>query len=160
MNQVTERREDVFAALDRTVADAAAFLSAVDETLADGEQTAREVLSHMVFWHREYAVIARALAAGEEPRLRMGTFHEMHDEAAREFAGQSLAMLGWQLLGYQADLAAALSCLTDWSVDFPLKQGISFQSVAGRVPQIESHIRHHTIRLRRAQRRSDGRHGG
>jgi hypothetical protein len=151
--QVKEHREEVLAALDQAVADAAAFLSTVDETLADGEQTAREVLSHLVFWHREYAAIINALAQGDLPRLRAGRYREMHDEAAQEFASQSLPVLAWRLLGYQADLAAALYCLPDWSIDFPLKQGSSFQSVAERLPQIESHIRNHIVRLRRAQRR-------
>jgi hypothetical protein len=158
MIRVNPHREDLISALDRTVVNAAALFSEADETLADGHQTAREVLSHFVFWHREYGAIISALVDGRLPRLRVGTFRDMHAEAAQEFKEQSLPLLAWRLIGYQAYLATQLRRLPDWSVNFPLKEGGNFVSVEERLRQIESHIRNHLARLRRAQHRGQNGH--
>jgi hypothetical protein len=139
-------------ALDETLVDAAGFLADVDPDLDGGYQTAHEVLCHLVFWHREYVAISQALLEGREPTLKKGTYAQLNRVATKEFAGQTMAELANSLLTLQQLLREQLLALPDWSIDFPVKQAGRFKSVAGRVPNIESHIRGHVQRLRRADR--------
>ena len=57
-----------------------------------------------------------------------------------------------KLRSYQDQLADDLRLLPDWHIDFPVKSGGRSDSVAGRLPSIESHIRSHVRRLNRAER--------
>jgi hypothetical protein len=45
-------RKQIAAELDRAAADAAAFFMCASENLRDEHQSARDVISHLVFWHR------------------------------------------------------------------------------------------------------------
>jgi len=150
---MARQREAALADLDRMVADAVAFFADADESLADRHQTARDVLAHFVFWHREYVRIVRALATGHKPRLRTGKFHEMNAQAAREFRGVSLPQLARQFGQLQSLLERLLLALPDWRIDFPIKAGGKRTRVAERVPQIAAHIVHHVTRLRHALKR-------
>jgi hypothetical protein len=143
-------RASALADLDRAVRDAAAFFAQVDEALADEHQTAREVLAHFVFWHREYGRIVRALAKGRAPNLREGKFREFNAQATREFVTAPLPVLTQRLQDSQKRLQRALVALPDWDVNFPIKTGTKFTRVAIRVPQITAHIRNHVTRLQRA----------
>jgi hypothetical protein len=146
--------EQLLTKLDETVAQAAQFFSGVDETLCDGHQTAREVLSHLVFWHQEYAAIIESLAGGRQPVLRRGAFADLNAQATRTYQTVSLRDLAHRLLSTQDRLDVALRRLPDWSMNFPVKEGGRFWSVSDRVAAIESHIRNHVYRLRRIQRHS------
>jgi hypothetical protein len=143
---------DALRALDEALVDAAGYLAGVDPDLDGGYQTAHEVLSHFVFWHREYVTISQALLEGRGPALRDGTFAQLSREATTEFAGQSMADLATSLLALQKSLCEQLLVLVDWSVDFPVKQDSRPRSVAKRVALIEQHLRDHVRRLRRAER--------
>jgi hypothetical protein len=142
--------EETLDALDRTVAEAAGFFTHADESLADGCQTARDVISHLVFWHREYVASARAMAAGRPPKLRRGVSREMNAQATHEFAHESLPSLAQHLAALQRKLDKALRRLPDLNADFPIKEGGRYWSVEDRVPVIESHIRNHVKRLKQA----------
>ena len=74
-------RERLLGKLANTVSGAALFLAEADESLNDGHQTAREVLSHILFWHREYVAIVQALLEGHPPDLRHGTFAALNAPA-------------------------------------------------------------------------------
>lgn len=139
-------------ALDETLVDATAYLLDVDPELDGGHQTAREVLCHLVFWHREYVAVSQALLKGQKPPLKEGTYAQLNRVATREFAGRSMAELIQSLLAMQESFRQHLLALPDWSIDFPVKQAGRFKSVADRVLNIESHIRGHIRRLRRAER--------
>jgi hypothetical protein len=147
-----QRHEQLISALRRTVANGALLLATADERLTDGNQTAHEVLAHLVFWHREYVAVAQALLARRQPDLRLGTFTELNALACQEFAGEPLPALARCLLTLQELLEAALRHLPDWEINFPVKQGGRYWSVEERVAAIEAHIRHHIMRLRRAAR--------
>lgn len=138
--------------LGQVVGDAVEFFSTVDETLPDGEQTARTVLSHLVFWHREYVAITEALAAGRAPVLLQGRFTVFYLQACREFAGVPLPLLARQLAEFQTRLDRALRAIPDWSADFPIKQGGEFTPLEQRVPSLAAHIDNHLVSLRKAQR--------
>lgn len=142
--------------LNETVEQAAQFFCQVDENLGEGNQSAREVLSHLFFWHQEYAVIAEALADGREPALCEGAFSVLNAQATRAYRHIPLPELAQWLLVTQARLDAAVRCLPDWSVHFPVKAGSPGKAggVAGRLEAIESHIRNHVSRLQRLERRS------
>jgi hypothetical protein len=123
----------VLRALDDAVADAAGFLAEVDEDLHDGHQTAREVLCHFVFWHREYVQIAQALSDGCQPSLRRGTFAQLNAVATT-------------VIGQSESPPTPARNRSDQS--FLVRP----KSVAQRLPEIEGHLRGHIRRLRRAER--------
>ena len=145
-----EPHEQLLAQLNDTVADAVAFFNAADEDLFDGYQTAREVLSHFVFWHSEYVGIVWALVTGRQPSLLYGTFAELNARATQQYNDESLPVLAERLAHRQGQLAKALRRLPDWGIDFPIKQIGRDENVASRVVSIESHIRNHVARLRHA----------
>jgi hypothetical protein len=153
MIQRYQRPDEILITLRRTVLNAALFFETTDEWLADGCQTAHEVLAHLVFWHREYVAIAQALASGRRPELRSGAFVELNARAYQEFADMPLPALARCLVMLQELLEAALRHLPDWEINFPVKQGGRYWSIGERLPTIESHIRRHVARLRHAARR-------
>jgi hypothetical protein len=134
------------------VVDAAGYLGEADESLHDGYQTARDVLSHLVYWHREYVDIACALMEGRRPELKQGTYAELNAAAAVEFGDVPMSDLADRLLELQASLEIALRALPDWGLKYPVKHGSRVKPVEDRLPVIESHIVKHIKRLRRAER--------
>ena len=143
---------DLLHALNEIVDEACAFFLKVDQDLFDGHQNAREILSHLVFWHREYVLIIKALKAGQQPSLKSGTYAELNSAATCEFLNIPMFELAHELRSYQDQLADDLQLLPNWNIDFPVKFGSRSGSVAGRLPSIESHIRGHVRRLKRAER--------
>ncbi len=148
----TGERERLLDQLASTVREAAGFLADANASLYDGHQTAREVLSHLVFWHREYVTTVESLLQGCSPALRQGTFAELNAAAAVEFKACSMGELAEGLLRLQDKFSECIWQLPDWGVDFPVKRGSRRKPVAGRLVAIEAHIRNHVRRLRRAQR--------
>jgi hypothetical protein len=143
----------MLASLDHAVIEAVGFFCDVDENLSDGHQTAHEVLSHLVYWHREYARIISALAEHRQPELKSGTFAELNAQAYQEFQTYSTLELADCLMYFQEELVEYLQRLTYWRMDFPVKQGGRFLSVEDRIPDIEAHIHNHVQRLRKAARK-------
>ncbi len=144
--------ERALCALDVALADAAGYLTDVDPDLDEGHQTAREVLCHLVFWHREYVTISRALLEGREPSLKDGSYARLNALATAEFGRQPMGDLACLLLTLQMTLRQQLTALPDWSISFPVKKDSRPKSVADRVLAIEDHVRGHIRRLRRAGR--------
>ena len=155
MPQQKDERSRTLRELANTVNEAAAFFVVTEESLSDGYQSAREVLSHLVFWHREYLTIAQALVEGSKPRLKEGTYAELNAGATCEFECKSMDELAQLFVQYQKSLEAALQCLPDWGIIYPVKYGGRLKCVAERLPAIESHIRNHVSRLQRAERRGE-----
>jgi hypothetical protein len=145
-------RELLLDQLASTVAEAAEFLAEAKGSLHDGHQTAREVLSHIVFWHREYVAIVESLIEGRSPTLKQGTFADLNAAAAGEFNACPMDDLAGELLRLQDRLNESVCRLPDWEVDFPVKRSGRRKHVAGRLAAVEAHIRNHVRRLRRAQR--------
>lgn len=153
MPQQNHHCQLILSELAKTVDAAAAFFMETEESLNDGYQSAREVLSHLVFWHREYMIVAKTLVAGEKPRLKKGTYAELNAAATCEFEGQTMEELAHLLVEYQTSLEGTLLCLPDWGVVFPVKYGGRLKNVADRLKDIEAHIRNHVDKLQRADRR-------
>jgi hypothetical protein len=151
-----QRFDSALGGLNRTVAEAVAFFTRVDDQLSDGQQTARQVLAHLVFWHREYAEIARHLAQGTLPELRTGTFAELNAEASREFGREPMTALAVRLAFLQKVLDRTLRRLPHWRIAFPAKVGGKLCSVEERIVEIEAHIRNHVAHLQRAERATGG----
>jgi hypothetical protein len=156
MTQLCVEQEERLNSLAKTVSGAAAYRGGVDECLSDGCQTARQVLSHLVFWHREYVSIAETLVEGRRPVLRKETYAELHAIAAYEFENTTMADMAYLLLEYQTKLNQVLRRLPDWNIMYPVKYGGRLKSVADRLLVIESHINRHLKRLQRAERRGEG----
>lgn len=152
MSRRSQDREELLQQLAETVEAAMAFFGQVDDALFDGYQTAHQVLSHLVFWHREYVTVSQALLQDEAPTLRQGTFAELNEQAYEEFERYSLPVLGQRLALLHKALASTVRRLPDWRIDFPVKQDSRFCSVDTRLSRIDSHIRSHVNRLERASR--------
>jgi hypothetical protein len=147
-------RERMLASLDRAVMEAVSFFCNVDETLSDGSQTAREALTHLVFWHREYVRVANALVEGHSPSLKSGTIAELNAEAYHVFASYSMLELAECLACLQEELVTLLQKLLHWRMDFPIRAGKRpWCSVEERIPRIEAHIHNHVERFKRAARK-------
>lgn len=145
-------RQPILDRLNQTVREAAAFFSTADEGLYDGHQTARQVLSHLVFWHREYVQVLRALLRGREPALQNGSFASLNALAAYELRHETLPDLAERLTELQAQLDGLVRELPDWTADFPVKRGGRHWSIEARLDTIESHVRNHLTALQRAAR--------
>lgn len=155
MPEGVDDHEQKLKALSQTISDATVFFEEVDERLWDGHMTAREVLSHLVFWHREYVAIAQALAQHRPLPLKKGTFAELNATSVGEFEEQSMPDMACRLPLLQRELVRYLRQLPDWDVNFPIKQGVRQKCVSDRLTAIEAHIRNHVNRLRRADRHGE-----
>jgi|YelNatPaOPRAMG01_1025707.scaffolds.fasta_scaffold03048_2 hypothetical protein len=142
--------DEVIKTLDQTVAEAVEFFKQADENLADGYQTARDVISHLVYQHEYYLEILKAVAAGKEPQLLEGTLKEINAEATRKFADVPIQELADRLAEIHKEFNATLKKLPNFDIEFPFKQGGRFWSVSSRLIAMESHIRNHIKRQRRA----------
>jgi hypothetical protein len=147
--------EPPLATLDRSVACAIAFFAEVDEELSDGHQSARAVLSHLVFWHDAYVGIAWALVTHRTPPLFSGTSCELNSRATEAFRSESMGTLCEMLAYRQRQLMRALCRLPDWSIAFPIKHGDQTVSAVRRLHDIDTHIHSHVLRLQRAAHRHE-----
>ena len=152
---VATTQESLLQALDRSVATITDFLVQVDESFFDGYQTAREVLSHLLFWHREYVMITDALVNGRSPHLRQNTFVALNARATREFRSMSMQVLCQDLLNLQKALAGNVRRLPDWEMAFPIKKGCRQATVTERLQMIQEHIDGHYSRLEGAHRHGE-----
>ncbi len=142
--------ESLLLALDRSVDEAVKFFRGVDEDLCDGNQTAREVLSHLVFWHCAYVGTAWALATQRVPPLFEGKYRDLNAQAVEKYRCDSMECLCDMLAHRQKQLVRALRRLPDWQVAFPMKEECAPVPAAQRIGEIEAHIRGHVTRLKRA----------
>lgn len=152
MPEKLKHLEEALVDLDSAVRHAVRFFRSADEALFDGHQSARDVLSHLVYWHRVYYRVARALIEGREPPLPRGTFAELNARATARYAKASMDRLSRQLLRRQRHLVNVLRQLPDESLDFPVKQGARRRAVVARIKGIGAHIEGHVARLERARR--------
>jgi len=155
MNADAQYQDQLLSLLDDTVTQAVVFFNGVNGRLFDGHQTARAVLSHLVFWHRAYCSISRALLLESKPTLLRGSLAELNEQAVCEFQATSMPELADYLSDLQDELSNNLRRLPDWGVNFPFKMGCRQTDVAGRILSIESHIRHHLTRQERAHQRGE-----
>lgn len=155
MNQNIQDREQLLSALTEGVSLVTCFFTQVDETLFDGHQTAREVLSHLVFWHREYVAVSRSLLIGDKPELLRGPLAELNERATIEFQEESMEELAHCLVELQTTLDSNLRHLKDWSTNFPFKKGCRETDISRRLSSIDTHIRQHLARQERAYRRGE-----
>lgn len=139
--------------LERVVAEASGFFARFDEQLPVGRQTARQCLAHLVFWHREYLSILRALAQGRAAELRSGTFASLNAEAYREFAAIPMSEMACQLESLQRELDSQLRVLLDPQMEVLLKQMAHSWQLAELIPRVAGHIRGHTRKFQAAEKR-------
>ena len=141
--------------LGEVVKEAVTFFRTIPEDFFDGSMTAREVVSHLLFWHEEYVEIAVALWDGRVPALQDGAFAHLNAEAADEFSDVGYQQLLQRLCATQQELEIQLRQLSDWTLSFPIKKGVRHQTVYNRLEQIIDHIDRHVQRAVRAQRRGE-----
>lgn len=146
-------RERSLAKLDGVVNAAVEFFMKADGQLLDGEQSAREVIAHLVFWHAEYVRIAAALAANRSPRLLTGRFLDWNARATERFGSEPLPVLAQKLARSQSQLHGELMRVPNWRVKFPIKAESSHSTVSEWIPRVQAHLAGHLLRLQRARRR-------
>ncbi len=146
-------RKQIVAALDRAVERTVRFFESADEHLLDGEQSAREVISHFVFWHAEYLRLITALVDGRDPHPLSGMFRHYNAQSAQMCAHQSLPELARQFGKLHAELDCALNRLNNWRIAYPQKEGIVNRSVSKHMSLTLAHIEGHITRLERAAKR-------
>lgn len=145
--------ERSLAKLDGVVNAAVAFFMKADGQLLDGEQSAREVIAHLVFWHAEYVRIAAALAANRSPRLLTGRFLDWNAHATEVFGPEPMPVLAQKLARSQSRLHDELMRVPNWRVKFPIKAESAHSTVSEWVPRVQAHLAGHLARLERARRR-------
>lgn len=155
MKEGLMNRDQLLSDLDGSINLAAEFFMQTNENLFDGHQSAREVLSHLLFWHREYCAISKALLLGKNPQLISGTLAKLNEQATVEYQEEDMEDLAKQLIVLQKNFAMNLRQLEDWNVNFPFKKGCRKIDVAGRICSIIAHIKHHLVRQERANLRGE-----
>jgi hypothetical protein len=155
MNEGLAYRERLLSELGDSIVAAANFFMNVDENLFDGHQTAREVLSHLVFWHYEYCAISQTLLLNQKPTLLAGSLAQLNEQATCKYQKKDMAELARCLSEQQNILELNLRHLENWNVNFPFKKGCRRIDVAGRICSINNHIRHHLVRQERADHRGE-----
>ena len=155
MNEGLAYRERLLSELGDSIVAAANFFMNVDENLFDGHQTAREVLSHLVFWHYEYCAISQTLLLNQKPTLLAGSLAHLNEQATCKYQKKDMAELARCLSEQQKILELNLRHLENWNVNFPFKKGCRRIDVAGRICSINNHIRHHLVRQERADHRGE-----
>lgn len=155
MNEGLAYRERLLSELGDSILAAANFFTNVDENLFDGHQTAREVLSHLLFWHYEYCAISQTLLLDQKPSLLAGSLAQLNEQATCKYQKKDMAELVARLTEQQKILELNLRHLENWNVNFPFKKGCRRIDVAGRICSINNHIRHHLVRQERADRRGE-----
>lgn len=151
MTGKTVTHEEILESFNRTVADAAAYLCCVDEKLTDGHQSAHGVLAQMVYWHEQYVHILKAIIAGQPPELQAGTFDVLNMIGRQKYAREALPMLAHQLTTLHHEFDTLLRTVTDWSLNFPVKQDSGYCSIAERIRLIDAHIFNRVALLKRAE---------
>lgn len=147
----TERQQLALYRLKIAVEDAVAYFNDVDEGLHDGDQNAHDVLAHLVFWQCEHITVLEAMLQDAEPALRSGTLRALSAQACEDCKGLSMADMVYTLNAQHGQFAELLCQLSDWDVDFPIKQGGLPSSVEDRVIALMVHIDQHVAQLRRAE---------
>ena len=142
--------EPPLAALDHSVASAVAFFRQIDEELSDGHETAREVLSHLVYWHNANVGIAWALVTHRVPPFFTGRYIDLNAKATDALRSESIDALCHMFAHRQRQLVRALRRLPDWGIEFPVKDGCLTVSAARHLHDTDAHIRGHIMRLKRA----------
>ena len=139
--------------LHQTIHAAATYLGSLDENLSDGNQTVRDILSHLVFWHREYVAVIGALAKRQKLQLRTEKFYQLNALACREFQNTSMRVLTKRLIRLQSELESVVEKLPNANVKFAFKQGAQPQRIGYWLPRIQAHIQGHLARLRQVERK-------
>ncbi len=152
---IATKQNELLQDLDLSVKQIVDFLVQVDEDFYDGFLTAREILSHLIFWHREYVAITDALGNKRIPHLRQSTFIALNARATREFRSKSMQTLCQDFLNLQIALVVNLQRLPDWDVEFPVKKGCRRVNVTERLQLIQEHVDGHYARLESAQRHGE-----
>lgn len=155
MNEGLMYRDRLLSDLTESIIDAANFFINVDEDFFDGHQSAREVLSHLLFWHREYCAISLALLRGKKPTLLSGSLALLNEQATCKYQEHNMAELAKCLVEEQETLVLNLQRLEDWNINFPFKKGCRRIDVAGRICAITDHVRLHLLRQNRALQRGE-----
>jgi hypothetical protein len=137
--------------LDYTVKDLASFIASLapEKLVPSTKQQwgAREVFSHIVFWHEEYARITQERLSHQEPQILPGTHIEINALAVEQYRELPVDALIDKLLTAQAGLLQMYEQAKDLRIAF--KQHGAVLPFSEMIDGTERHIRSHLERLKK-----------
>ena len=116
-----------------------------------GEWGIREVLSHMVFWHRGTVEGMESVSRGGGPTTLQGKTDELNAETVGGMAGRSVGDLIEEIRGLQTRLATAVRALPDPGVTVLVRNEDGESSAIRRLQAIAHHWREHIDELEAAR---------
>ena len=137
--------------LDDTVNDLTRYMASLaPEKLAPSTKQqwgAREVFSHIVFWHEEYARITQERLSNQEPRVLPGTHIEVNALAVEQYRDLTVNALIDKILKAQSELLLMYDRAKDLRIAF--KQHGAVLPFSEWIDGTERHIRSHLERLKK-----------
>lgn len=109
----------------------------------------RETLSHLVFWHEQYAHIAGALIAGQSPELPVDTFIVCNARAAEQEAHTPIPDLLQRFTQAQMKLAGIAADERATELRWCFRKGAKLRRFEDDQDMIARHILGHIRQLRR-----------
>ncbi len=116
-----------------------------------GEWGTREILSHMVFWHRGTVEGMESVARGGGPTTLKGETDELNAETVGGMAGRSVEDLIAEIRGLQTRLVAAARALPDPGATVLVRDEDGGSSAIRRLQAITHHWKEHVDELKAAR---------
>jgi hypothetical protein len=116
--------------------------------LVEQDWEPKEVMAHLVYHHELYVNLAEAFLAGTPAALPKGRFRDLNARAIAASRGTSPVNLANRLRKADGRLVQ-LHLLHDPSeIEVQIKAGAKLRTLAELVPEVETHIRNHSEKLR------------
>ena len=132
---------DVVATLKKSVERGLSYLEVVGDSPNPkiGIWTSREVLCHLIYWHRATAEGMESVSSGGSPLTIYASTDEMNARAVGRVAGVNMKSLMTEARELQVRLLNAYKALVDPSAIVMVRQDIGNQSGKDRMQMIARH---------------------
>ena len=117
--------------------------------MATDKWSVKDVLSHITFWHINYAANYKALSLHQDPPLLDGPGYKLNDEGVRHFKHYSRVKLISLL--YEAQDSLYQNIVIDKIPQLTYKKNGRVYDTQTFLHLIERHLRTHTIQVRRGK---------
>lgn len=143
---------DVVATLKKSVERGLRYLEVVGDSSNPkiGIWTSREVLCHLIYWHRATAEGMESVSSGGDPLTIYASTDEMNARAIGRVAGVDMKSLMTEARELQARLVIAFENLIDTSAIVMVRQDVGRQSAKDRLAMMAHHWNAHVDELENA----------
>lgn len=140
---------DVVATLKKSVDRGLNYLEVVGDSSNPkiGIWTSREVLCHLIYWHRATAEGMESVSSGGDPLTIYASTDEMNARAVGRVAGVNMKSLMREARELQARLVTAFENLVDPSAIVMIRQDVGRQSAKDRLQMMAHHWNAHVDEL-------------